>query len=258
MSDNSPQTRLEIEISNLRKHIDIFGKSSEIVSAKSGYKTILLKLKGHDVKLRETIKQAKIARHPDLKGEIVHKLNDLEYESFKKSRSAFETFQKYWNEHDYKTTQGDELNDLVLNFNALANQISKTNTKLWGDWLHSLQETFDVEEYRLNAQRGIASVEDRRDRFKRERENFRVLVSKIPESMSDITKIKDVAEVLSGLLGLMDHNEPEDVKAFFDALDNPPYGAVIGLLTPGVIRYLEDQGGLGEYLVRRRGTHVGQ
>jgi len=252
VSDVKPQTQLETEISTLRKQIDIYGKSSEIVLAKSGYETILSKLKGHDVKLQQTTKQAKIARHSDLNGEIVNKLNNSEHESFERSRSVLETFQKYWDESDYKVTQGDELNNLVLNFDALAMQISTTNTKLWSDWLHSLQEKFTIEEYLLKDQRGIASVEERRDRFKEEQENFNILVSKIPVDVSDIKKIKDVSEVLTGLKGQMDLKVPEDVKEFFDALGKPPFGALISLLTPEVISYLEDQGGLGEYLVKRR------
>jgi hypothetical protein len=252
VSDLSKKTRLEEQFTTILEQVDIYGRGSETAEAKKGYETILHRLGQSALKLKQQTDQASITRHKNLCGELVDSLSIQELQAMDTSRSALDKFKVHWDENDYKSTQGDELNTLAETFKGFTKMLGDTNLNLWISWHSNLSDRFAIEDHLLAAQRGIGVVEDRRESFKKDREKFRELVALIPDEISVIEDILKLTTRLTDLRDNMDHHLPTSVKIFFESLDRPPHIAKIELFTTEVVNYLKNNGALEDFVITRK------
>ena len=246
MSDLSKKTRLEEQFTTILEQVDIYGRGSETAEAKKGYETILHRLGQSALKLKQQTDQASITRHKNLCGELVDSLSIQELQAMDTSRSALDKFKVHWDENDYKSTQGDELNTLAETFKGFTKMLGDTNLNLWISW-HSM--SFSGQDGFVW---GIGVVEDRRESFKKDREKFKELVALIPDEISVIEDILKLTTRLTDLRDNMDHHLPTSVKIFFESLDRPPHIAKIELFTTEVVNYLKNNGALEDFVITRK------
>jgi hypothetical protein len=249
--------QLQSQILELEEQIKAFNLTSENADAIAGYRAILPQLSHLPELLEANITEALIMRHADLKGPLLNELTDTEKAYFETTEQRFVSFVDHWEKEGYNARQGSSLENFKDAVNALIGSIKQTNVEIWAEWTDSLRANFAVEEYLLDAQRGIDTVEQRRDEFKSKRSVFYEKSKRIPDDMVMIEDIRSLAKSLVGLLDQMDHDVPEDVKQFFDSISGPYGAAPISLLTPEVFEYLRENKALDNFVVQRPGHRRG-
>ena len=196
-------------------------------------------------------------RHADLKGHLLNELTDTEKAYFADAEQRLVSFIDHWEKEGYNARQGSSLENFKHAVNTLNRSIKQTNTEVWAEWTDRLRAKFAVEEYLLDAQRGIDTVEHRRDEFKLKRAEFEEKSKRIPDDMVMIQDIRNLVNTLVGLLDQMDHDVPEEVKQFFDSISGYSGAAPISMLTPEVFEYLRENKALDNFVVQRPGHRRG-
>jgi len=249
--------QLQSQILDLKEQITAFNLTSENAEAIAGYKAILPQLSQLPELLKTNIKESLIMRHADLKGPLLNELTDIEKAYFEATEQRLVSFIDHWEKEGYNARQGSSLENFKDAVNALNGSIKQTNAEVWAEWTDSLRARFAVEEYLLDAQRGIDTVEQRRDEFKSKRAEFEEKSKRIPDDMVMIEDIRSLVKTLVGLWDQMDHDVPEEVKQFFDSISGYSGAAPISLLTPEVFEYLRENKALDNFVVQRPGHRRG-
>ena len=257
MSAKEGNIQLQSQILELKEQVTAFNLTSENADAIAGYKAILPQLSQLPELLETNIKESLIIRHADLKGPLLNKLTDIEKAYFEATEQRFVSFIDHWEREGFNARQGSSLEDFKEAVSTLNGSIKQTNAEIWADWTDSLRAKFAVEEYLLDAQRGIDSVEQRRDEFKRKRDVFEEKSTRIPDDMAMIGDIRNLVKALVALLDQMDHDVPEEVKQFFDSISGHRGAAPISMLTPEVFEYLRENKALDNFVVQRPGHRRG-
>ena len=97
--------------------------------------------------------------------------------------------------------------------------------------IEGLRASFQVEDYLLEAQKGLDEVERRRNEFVKNSQAFDERTKYIPNDKNGITEIQSLAEKLRILSSQIDHDVPEGVRKFLEYAGDINKGAPIGLLT---------------------------
>jgi chromosome segregation ATPase len=257
VSDQDTKTRLQSEVLQLREQVDAFSETSDNAEAINEYSALLGQLATLSDDLKVQVTEIRVARHVDLGGSLRNSLSESEKINFDSSEEALKKFLQHWEQQGYNARQGNWLQNLENAFKALTRNIKDTNRVSWANWIGDLRTSFAVEDYLLDAQQGLDAVEHRRDKFKTDRETFDEKAKKIPDNITAINDLSDIAKNLAALLNQMDHNVPEEVRQFFNYVSTASEGAPITLLTPEVIEYLSDNNALGNFVVKRPGQRRG-
>ena len=255
MSDNESISTLQLEVSQLNGQVEPFNQTSDNATAMENYQAIISQIGQLPDSLDKHAKMALLVRDPNVKGDL--SLSESEKEFFKKCEKACENFIKRWNKEDYNANQGNDLEKFSTALKSLAEGIKSTNENLWTQWIGDLRASFQVEDYLLEAQKGLDEVERRREEFVKNSQAFDERTKYIPNDKNGITEIQSLVEKLRILSSQMDHDVPEVVRKFLEYAGDINKGAPIKLLTPEVIDYLEKKDALQNFVVKRSGHRRG-
>lgn len=250
-------TKLQSEVLELKDQLEAFKLTSENADAIKGYQEILEQLTDLPHELESNVQKALIVRHANLKGPLSNKLTETELEHFNTTTKSLKLFIEHWEEEDYNARQEDFLENFGIAVKSLTKNMKETNWGLWANWTNGLRSSFAVEEYLLDAQRGLDAVEERRNEFKIKRDIFEEKSKRIPDDITAIVEIRGLVESLKELMSQMDHELPDEVKKFFESMSGIGGGAPISLLTPSVIEYLRENKALDNFVVQRPGNRRG-
>jgi len=242
---------LQSEISGLKRQLDAFNQTSDNAAAIDNYQAIIDRIGQLPDKLDDHFKRALLLRHPDLKGDL--SLTESEQALFETCAESLKKFDNHWNESDYNARQGNTLEDLSISLEDFTVAIKNTNQSLWHQWTEELRVSFDVEDYLLEAQKGLDIVERRRRTFEDTRKRFDGMIKNMPSNDEDIAAVGSLAEDLRNLSSQMEHDIPDAVRVFFERAADINNGASIDLLTPEVIDYLAEKDALANFVVKRSG-----
>jgi hypothetical protein len=255
MIDEDGMSVLQSEISGLKSQLDAFNQTSDNAAAIANYQAIIERIGQLPDNLDDHFKRTLLLRHPDLKGDL--SLTESEQALFETCAESLKQFDNHWTENDYNARQGNTLEDLSISLEDFSVAIKNTNQSLWHQWTEELRVSFDVEDYLLEAQKGLDIVERRRTAFENTRKRFDGMTKNMPSDDKDIAAVRSLAEDLRNLSSQMEHDIPDAVRVFFEHAADINNGASINLLTPEVIDYLTEKDALENFVVKRSGYRRG-
>lgn len=255
MTNQDGMSVLQSEISGLKRELDAFNQTSDNAAAIDNYQAIIDRIGQLPDKLDDHFKRALLLRQPALKGDL--SLTESEQPLFETCVESLKQFANHWNENDYNALQGNTQEDLSISLEGFTVAIENTNQSLWHQWTEELRVSFDVEDYLLEAQKGLDIVERRRTDFENTRKRFDGMIKNMPIDDKYIAEVGSLAENLRKLSSQMEHDIPDTVRVFFERAADSNNGASIDLLTPEVIDYLTEKDALANFVVKRSGYRRG-
>ncbi len=175
-------------------------------------------------------------------------------DSAKSASMALQTFAERWVAEGHVARQGNELSVVTNSLNSLISSGSAEVEQCWKSWRESLVSLVALEDILLESQKNIPGLEDNYKAFVKNRQEFRVLVARLPLDESEIKKLQQLSDTLQKLKAQMQFDLPQEVAIFFKQLDSLNRKVSLSAMTPEVFAWLRLHKLLDAYVVSRRAT----
>lgn len=181
-----------------------------------------------------------------------------ENDQFDKVMMSVNAFQKSWVEQDYRVRQQDVLENFSSAISAFFEQTSTNNQRIWGTWIVSLKEVYEVPEATLQAQLKAPHLESNAKLYQQYAQEFDQISANLPVSNETIGRLQACAEKLNTTRANMVFDFPPEIEQFFQYISSSQHGnsVPLSLLSSSVIDWLRDNGELENYVVKRKGARL--
>jgi hypothetical protein len=127
------------------------------------------------------------------------------------------------------------------------------NKLVWQTWSNQLFDSFNITDAELSSIEHIDKYKVIYTAFKNGRNSFKEKTLNLPTEVSQIDELQVLANQLQLLIKDIDFDIPEEVKVFFDHINNPICGnkAPLKLLTPEVLKWIESNNESAHFSIGR-------
>ena len=174
-------------------------------------------------------------------------------EDLSSTLATLSILEEKWIEEDYKVTQDDSFDNTIQSIKGLTKSIVEVNKTVWQTWCGHLLDSFNVTDAELNSIEKIDKYIDTYNEFVRQRTSFKSKVLNLPTEACQIKELQDISDRLLILMQGIDFNIPEEVKIFFDYINDAIKGkkAPLSLLTPEVLKWIQDNNEINSFSITR-------
>lgn len=158
-----------------------------------------------------------------------------------------------WQQDDYKVVQDDSFDNTVQAISSLLEKILEQNKALWQEWCEHLSTSFNITEAELKSIEHVNKYQIIRDAFLKERKNFQRLSKYERLEEGSIENLKKLSFQLENLIKDIDFDIPEEVKLFFESLNDFTHKnkAPLSLLTSEVLKWIKDNNETASFSIMR-------
>lgn len=173
-------------------------------------------------------------------------------DKLKKSIAILHIFTTGWDNKKSDILQENIVDDNYVALVELEKEYSSKTKEFWVKWIEALENSFNIEESMLETQRDMPNLSDTYDKYIILRKEFKDKSREIPDRVSIVDEIEDIALGLKALLEQMEFDIPPDLAEFFKHINNNKGQAPLSLLTPSVLDWLKEHDQLGGFTIHRK------
>lgn len=157
-----------------------------------------------------------------------------------------------WNSKKTNILQTDLVDDAYKSLYALEKELAIKVNSSWRSWIEKLEESFRVEDFLLDSQRGIPGLSDIHNKYIELRKIFRAESKNLPKNIWSIQNLERVSVDMQDLSKQMQQDLPVDIVDFFKHINNNNGQAPLSLLTPNVLDWFKEHNQLGGFTIHRK------
>ena len=174
-------------------------------------------------------------------------------EELSSALATLSILEEKWIEEDFKVTQDDSFDNTIQAMKSLTKMIMDINKIVWNSWGNYLLASFKRTDAELSSIEKIDKYKNKYNDFIRERALFTSKIATLPIEIDQIKDLQELSNRLQGLMQDVDFNIPDDVKIFFDYIDDVVKGkkAPLSLLTPEVLKWIQDNNEMNSFAITR-------
>lgn len=167
--------------------------------------------------------------------------------------NALNILEEKWTKDDHKVIQDDSFDNSIQSINTLTKALADTNKLIWDAWCSQLLDSFNITDAELSSIEHIDKYNVIFTTFKNGRTSFKEKTLNLPTKAYQIDELQSLANQLQLLIKDIDFDIPEEVKVFFDHINNPICGnkAPLKLLTPEVLKWIESNNESAHFSIGR-------
>lgn len=242
---------LRDQLAQLQQEIVYYRDASSLGDIKESLKTISERI---DVAARGIEGEAR-------KNKCLNNIEDVDLyveggvDALQQTSEKLEVFKSLWSEVEHESVS-DEKNTLYLLTDALkqtAKLYSDYHQEVWRDWSEEKKSLAQVDKFILEQQKKVHGNAELYDRYVRAKKDFDEQVEGFNFDSIRLQRIQQLAQKCAELKGEMNTKDlPEGVKKLFDELNRIGGVALVSMLTPEVMQWLEDNNKLNSLVIKQR------
>lgn len=242
---------LKDQLAQLQQEIVYYRDAASLEEIKDSMKTISERIDG----------AARGVEGEARKNECLKNIEDVDLfveggvEALQQATENLEAFKSLWADVEHESIS-DEKNTLYLLTDALkqtAKLYSETHQQLWRDWSEEQKSLAQVDQFILEQQKKVHGNAELYDRYVKAKKDFDEQVNGFNFDNVRLQRIQQFAQKCAELKGEMNTEDlPEGVKKLFDELNRIGGVALVSMLTPEVMQWLEDNNKLNSLVIKQR------
>lgn len=242
---------LKRQIEELNNQIGYYHNSANLEDQMNALKTLSMRIANPSSRIEEEAKKLECLKLID-GVELYCEGGDLALETARERYLAFKTL---WGENEDQSL-ADEANTLYEMTQAVsktANLFSENHQVIWQEWAEEQKSLANVNDVILEQQKSVHRNVDLYKKYIERKREFDSQMDGFTFDQGQLGRIQLFAKQCAELKSQMNTEAlPEGVKKLYDALNNAGAVALVSMLTPEVMDWLEKNNKLDTLMVKQR------